>query len=154
MRDIGDIFIILDKHRELTRLDRGELAKDLIDILVEEVRSDMDAERSFDGSRWDDLSDDYGRWKSTHHPGLPIGELHGKMKDEEQIRGRQTIVVDRVYISYGVDDDVRDYAMAFNFGNPANNQPARPFLGFSARCETRLAEKIREFLDQKLRESV
>lgn len=156
MRDLGELFMILDSHRKLSLPETLGLFNTLEDIRVEEVKADMDAERSFDGEPWDLLSDNpprhgYASWKGKHYPDNPIGELTGKMKAEEQIRGEHKIVFDRAYVLYGTDDEVRAYARTFNDGRPNHNQPARPFLGFSARCQERMSDAMNEFMEEFLK---
>lgn len=153
MRNLGDLVVILDKHREMTRLDRGKLAEDLVAILAEEVRNALDAGRSFDGSDFADLSSAYAEWKGRHHTGKPIGELTGKMKAAvEELPGGVRIVFDRMYVEFAAgDEDLRAYALAFNDGVPDRNQPARPFLGFSARCRERMAARIQRHVADGLK---
>lgn len=144
MRDPGDLVVILDKHKQMTALDKGRLAAELHEILVDEVRISMDAQQAPDGEPWAPLADDYAHWKDQHYPGQPIGELLGKMKDDQNIRGTATVLFDRMYVSYGMDDAVKVYARVFNDGS--EHQPARPFLGFSDACQERMAAAINQHI--------
>lgn len=153
MNNIGDLFVILDKHRELTRLDKGRLAEDLAQILAEEVKTSMDAGQAPDGSQWAELSAEYEKWKTAHYPGKIKGELTGAMKAAVQdIPNGIRVVFDRMYIEFAKGDpELRVYAIAFNDGVPERNQPARKFLGFSDRCQERMADCINRFIADGLR---
>ncbi len=131
--------ILADLDREVYRfdLDKGGLGEKAMDIAVEVMLRDMDAEQSPDGTRWPDLSDAYAEAKAGIAPGSPMAVLHGEMKSTEQLAGERRITPHRCTMVFGTTQQARDEACWFQEGDPGGNQPPRPFWGFSVEALTR-----------------
>jgi hypothetical protein len=138
----------LERHKHIFDLDQHDLAEALMDIDVEVMLRDMDAEVAPDGTAWPRLSERYERWKARAAPGAPMAVLYGHMKTREQLEGLRRVTAREATMVYGIDDLAREVATYFQEGAPGNDQPPRPFYGLSAEADARKDEYCRKHLEK------
>ncbi len=121
----------MKRQRELFHLDQGGLGAALLKAATDGVQASLLAQQTPDGQSWDDLSEDYAKWKGQHFPGKPMGKLHDVMADPVEVAGEPSISSDRATVIYGVTDQARQEAVWFSEGDPGRGRPARPFWGLT-----------------------
>jgi len=140
------IFGDLDRHVDAMRLDRGELATDLMDIAVEEMKASMARQEDPDGNAWADLSESYAKQKARTHPGRPISELEGLMSSDDEMNGFRIVGEASASLTYGNSPEAK--AEAEWFQDPANdNQPPRVFWGLTKEAVRRSGERVHQAFD-------
>lgn len=140
------IFGDFDRHIDAMRLDKGNLASDLMDIAVEEMKINMAAQIDPDGQTWDDLSEEYAKSKARNYPGKPISVLEGLMASDNEMAGFRMVTDSTASITYGETDDAKIEAEWFQ--DPSNpNQPARVFWGLTREAIRRSDERVHKAFD-------
>jgi hypothetical protein len=127
----------LDEQTHRFDLDRDGLGETVMDIAVDAMLVDMDAERDPTGANWPPLSAEYAEEKAKVSPGSPMAVLHGIMKTRDQLEGERCITAHQASMTFGKDPVAKQEAIWFQEGDPSNNQPPRLFFGFSAECVSR-----------------
>jgi phage gpG-like protein len=143
---IGDV-------RRISRtfdMTQNGLGADLLKAFTDGVKDTIAKEEAPDGTPWDQLDPAYEAWKQKNYPGKPIGFLEEIMADAAQIEGTPRITAEEAETTYGITDVARDHASWFQNGDEDNNQPPRPFWGFTPES----LAKIKEILAKRLSESV
>ena len=128
--------------RHALDFDRDGLGEAIVDVGAADILESMDAGRSPDGQDWPELSTRYEAWKSRHGYGNVIGVLHGVMKQLVEIRGHPQITATEIVWAFGDSPEAAEEGEWFHNGNPARNQPARPFFGISPAGEDRIARRV------------
>lgn len=136
----------LDHHIEAMRLDKGNLASDLMDIAVEEMQANMAAQTDPEGNAWAELSEAYAKSKAESHPGAPISVLEGLMASDDEMNGFRMTTDRTASLTYGVSPDAKEEAGWFQDpGNP--NQPPRVFWGLTKEAIRRSDERVDKAFD-------
>lgn len=97
----------------------------------------FDSQGGYGSGGWAPLSPAYAAWKMKHHPGKPIMELSGDLRDSMVKRpfGIDAIQRDGMIIGTQVS-----YAPYHQHGTP--NMPARPLFGTPQDADTKVFAKI------------
>jgi hypothetical protein len=133
----------------------GDVAADLV---AEGIRHrTLEQQRKPEGGPLPANRGEYGEKKQAR--GIPIGvgfyppdQEGGEMLDKENLRGIVGISEDRVRMIYGTNEAVREKAEWFTDGNPANNQPPRPFYDLNPQIEADLGAMAEHAVDQGIRD--
>lgn len=143
-----EILAALDRIAGAFDMTRDGLGADLLKAFAGGVKDTIAKEEAPDGSPWDQLDPDYEAWKSENYPGQPIGFLEEIMATSEQIEGTPRITPEEAETTYGISEVAKDHAAWFQRGDEDNNQPPRPFWGFteSSRAATKaiLAARLKK----------
>ena len=134
--------ILADLRRHAAAFDLGadKLGESLCAAFTDGVQASIAAGEAPDGTRWDDLSDAYAARKAVTHPGKPIGVAEGVMSDPAEVAGDVIVLgADAAMVTYGMTEEAREEAAAFQQGDPARNRPARPFWGWTPASEQAVA---------------
>lgn len=86
---------------------------------------------------WAPLSPDYAAWKMRHHPGKPLMELSGDLRDSMTTR---PFGIDEVTGQGFVIGTQLPYAAYHQHGTP--KMPARPLFGTPQSADTKVFAKI------------
>jgi hypothetical protein len=144
--------ILADVRRIAATFDMTQngLGEDLLKAFTDGVKDTIAREESPDGTPWDQLDPKYEAYKAEHYPGQPIAFLEGLMASAEEIEGEPEVTPEEATCTYGKTALARQLAAWFQQGSDENNQPPRPFWGFT---ESSTAA-VKAILAKRLSESV
>lgn len=147
LRILGD----LARHARAFDLAIDKLGEGLCAAFTDGVAATIAAEQAPDGSPWPDLSAAYAERKGRAHPGQPMGVAEGLMADPAEVAGDVIVLgPGAALVTYGVTEEARAEAAAFQAGDPARNRPPRPFWGWTPAS----AAAARDLLDARLKGAV
>lgn len=92
---------------------------------------------AYGGTRWAPLSPAYGAWKARNHPGKPLLELSGDLRDSFTTR---PFGIDEVTGQGFVIGTQVSYAAYHQHGT--DTMPARPLFGTPQSADTKIFAKI------------
>jgi hypothetical protein len=125
-------------------LTHKDLALDLLEIAIEEIRNNIDAGLDCDGRAFRSLEPRYKAWKDKEYPGRPIGILTGFMTSDEQMRGERHITPHSAVMTYGTVLEARDQAGYFQESENEKGDitPNRPFYGLTKQAIKRMDDRV------------
>jgi len=133
----------MKKFVDAMDLTRDNLAADLMEIAVEEMKANIAAGLDCNDQPFEQLSQLYQISKGRHFPGRPISVLHGLMTSDAELRGVQTFNATVSIMSFGTTQEAVDEAGWFQ--DPSSpNQPAREFYGLTLRAVVRMDQRVDE----------
>jgi len=151
LRELGQVF-----HLGRSGAGGRPLGDEMADVIAAGVQArTLEQQQSPSGGTLAANRGGYGRRKRAR--GVPVGvglvgnDVGGEMLEFEQVRGQVAIGPNDLVMTAGLDADAKEKVEWFSEGNPANNQPPRPFYELDAAIEGQIDDLLDQTADRRIR---